>query len=171
MYSRQWYYPTVATYDKLATAANGLSYTLGWTYPELGTYYIAVVGAWDADSYDITLNMFESVLCSGTVVYTAPSGEITDGSGSVQYYPNMRCTFVVDPGNNPDNMVYLSFSAFDVEFEEQCIYDSVYFPCLQFWLRVPHCYFAHRCLFTWAIRLHRRCMASFVVPQCPRPCL
>ena len=71
------------------------------------TYYVAVVGAWDADAYDITLNMFDSILCSSTAVFSAASGEITDGSGAQSYAANMNCKFVWTPATTGQHSVSL----------------------------------------------------------------
>ena len=91
--------------------------------------YTAVKQAWYAVGIGNNPNNF----CSGTTSLTAPSGTITDGSGSVNYDNNANCKWVIAPVGA--SQISLTFTAFDTEANYDTVYDGPdeTFPVLATW--------------------------------------
>jgi len=100
-------------------------------YGAQSTQYTAVQQAW----YAVGVGNSSSNFCGGTTYLTAPSGTITDGSGSSNYYDNSNCIWVISPPGA--TQIQLLFSEFDTEAD----YDTVFvydgpdetFPILATW--------------------------------------
>ncbi len=100
-------------------------------YGSQSTQYTAVQQAW----YAVGIGNLSSNFCGGTTYLTAPSGTITDGSGSSNYYDNSNCMWVITPPGA--TQIQLLFSEFDTEAD----YDTVFvydgpdetFPILATW--------------------------------------
>lgn len=85
-------------------------------YGNPSTQYTAVKQAW----YAVGIGNDPNNYCSGTTNLTAPSGTITDGSGSANYNNNANCTWVIAPAGA--TQISLTFTAFDTEED----YDTVF---------------------------------------------
>jgi Zn-dependent metalloprotease len=100
-------------------------------YGNPSTQYTAVRQAW----YAVGIGNDPNNFCSGTTNLTAPSGTITDGSGSANYNNNANCKWVIAPAGA--TQIQLTFTAFDTEAD----YDTVFvydgpdetFPVLATW--------------------------------------
>jgi len=100
-------------------------------YGNPSTQYDAVRQAW----YAVGIGNNPNSYCSGTTNLTAPSGTVTDGSGSANYTNNSNCKWVISPAGA--TQISLTFTAFDTEAN----YDSVFvydgpdetFPVLATW--------------------------------------
>jgi len=100
-------------------------------YGNPSTQYTAVRQAW----YAVGIGNDPNNFCSGTTNLTAPSGTITDGSGSANYSNNTNCKWVIAPAGA--TQIQLTFTAFDTE----ALYDTVFvyegpdetFPVLATW--------------------------------------
>ena len=100
-------------------------------YGSQSAQYTAVQQAW----YAVGIGNLSSNFCGGTTYLTAPSGTITDGSGSSNYYDNSNCMWVITPPGA--TQIQLLFSEFDTEAD----YDTVFvydgpdetFPILATW--------------------------------------
>lgn len=79
------------------------------------TEYTAVKEAW----YAVGIGTNPNSYCDGITELTAPSGTITDGSGSANYNNNSECTWVITPAGA--TQISLDFTYFDTESG----YDSV----------------------------------------------
>jgi Zn-dependent metalloprotease len=78
--------------------------------------YSAVQNAW----YAVGIGNNPTTYCSGTTNLTAPSGTITDGSGSANYNNNSACAWVIAPP--AATRITLNFTSFSTEAG----YDSVF---------------------------------------------
>lgn len=85
-------------------------------YGNPSAQYTAVRAAW----YAVGIGNDPNNYCSGTTNLTAPSGTITDGSGSANYNNNASCTWVIAPPGA--TQISLTFTAFDTEED----YDTVF---------------------------------------------
>jgi len=85
-------------------------------YGNPSTQYTAVKQAW----YAVGIGNDPNNYCSGTTSLTAPSGTITDGSGSANYNNNANCTWVIAPPGA--TQISLDFTYFDTEWD----YDTVF---------------------------------------------
>lgn len=93
--------------------------------------YKAARNAWFAVGIGVDPNDF----CDGITKLTAPSGKITDGSGSANYNNNSNCKWVIAPAGA--TQISVKFTSFDTEAD----YDSVFvydgpdesFPILATW--------------------------------------
>jgi len=112
-------------------AYNGSLQSAQDLYGNPSTQYTAVRQAW----YAVGIGNDPNNFCSGTTNLTAPSGTITDGSGSANYNNNANCKWVIVPAGA--TQISLTFTAFDTEAD----YDTVFvydgpdetFPVLATW--------------------------------------
>lgn len=100
-------------------------------YGNPSTQYTAVRQAW----YAVGIGNDPNNFCSGTTNLTAPSGTITDGSGSANYNNNANCKWVIAPAGA--TQIQLTFTAFDTEanYDTVFVYDGPdeTFPVLATW--------------------------------------
>jgi Zn-dependent metalloprotease len=100
-------------------------------YGNPSTQYTAVRQAW----YAVGIGNDPNNFCSGTTNLTAPSGTITDGSGSANYNNNANCKWVITPAGA--TQIQLTFTAFDTEanYDTVFVYDGPdeTFPVLATW--------------------------------------
>ena len=100
-------------------------------YGAQSTQYTAVQQAW----YAVGVGNSSSNFCGETTYLTAPSGTITDGSGSSNYYDNSNCIWVISPPGA--TQIQLLFSEFDTEanYDTVFVYDGPdeTFPILATW--------------------------------------
>ena len=85
-------------------------------YGSSSSEYTAVRNAWFAVGIGNDPNDF----CNGITNLTAPSGKITDGSGSANYNNNSNCMWVIAPAGA--TQISLKFTSFDTEAD----YDTVF---------------------------------------------
>lgn len=78
--------------------------------------YDAVRDAW----YAVGLGNNPNAYCSGTTLYTDPTGVITDGSGNANYLDNASCKWVIAPPGA--TQITISFTQFNTEAD----YDTVW---------------------------------------------
>ncbi len=133
--ARQIAYRNLTTY--LTTSAsyvdayNGSLQATQDLFGNPSSQYTAVKQAW----YAVGIGNDPNNFCSGTTNLTAPSGTITDGSGSANYNNNANCKWVIAPAGA--TQIQLTFTAFDTEAD----YDTVFvydgpdetFPVLTTW--------------------------------------
>lgn len=100
-------------------------------YGNPSTQYTAVRQAW----YAVGIGNDPNNFCSGTTNLTAPSGTITDGSGSANYNNNANCKWVIAPAGA--TQIQLTFTAFDTEanYDTVFVYDGPdeTYPVLATW--------------------------------------
>jgi Zn-dependent metalloprotease len=100
-------------------------------YGNPSTQYTAVRQAW----YAVGIGNDPNNFCSGTTNLTAPSGTITDGSGSANYNNNANCKWVITPAGA--TQISLTFTAFDTEanYDTVFVYDGPddTYPVLATW--------------------------------------
>ncbi len=100
-------------------------------YGNPSAQYTAVRQAW----YAVGIGNDPNNFCSGTTNLTAPSGTITDGSGSANYNNNANCKWVIAPAGA--TQIQLTFTAFDTEanYDTVFVYDGPdeTFPVLATW--------------------------------------
>jgi Zn-dependent metalloprotease len=93
--------------------------------------YNAVRQAW----YAVGIGNDPNNFCSGTTNLVAPSGTVTDGSGSANYNNNANCKWVIAPAGA--TQISLNFTAFDTEagYDTVFVYDGPdeSFPILATW--------------------------------------
>lgn len=118
--ARQIAYRNLVTYlSPNATymdAYNGSLQAAQDLYGNPSTQYTAVRHAW----YAVGIGNDPNNFCSGTTNLTAPSGTITDGSGSANYNNNANCKWIIAPAGA--TQIQLTFTAFDTEAN----YDTVF---------------------------------------------
>lgn len=99
-------------------------------YGNPSTQYTAVQQAWYAVGIGSANNY-----CSGTTNLTAPSGTITDGSGSANYNNNANCKWTITPAGA--TQIGLTFTYFDTEanYDTVFVYDGPddTYPVLATW--------------------------------------
>ena len=100
-------------------------------YGNPSTQYTSVRQAW----YAVGIGNDPNNYCSGTTNLTAPSGTITDGSGTANYNNNANCKWVIKPAGA--TQIQLTFTAFDTEasYDTVFVYDGPdeTFPVLATW--------------------------------------
>lgn len=100
-------------------------------YGNPSTQYTAVRQAW----YAVGIGNDPNNYCSGTTNLTAPSGTITDGSGSANYNNNANCMWTITPAGA--TQIQLTFTAFDTEanYDTVFVYDGPddTYPVLATW--------------------------------------
>lgn len=100
-------------------------------YGNPSTQYTAVRKAW----YAVGIGNDPNNYCSGTTNLTAPSGTISDGSGTSNYNNNANCKWVIAPAGA--TQIQLTFTAFDTEanYDTVFVYDgpNETFPVLATW--------------------------------------
>ena len=100
-------------------------------YGNPSAQYTAVRQAW----YAVGIGNDPNNFCSGTTNLTAPSGTITDGSGSANYNNNANCKWVIAPSGA--TQIQLTFTAFNTEanYDTIFVYDGPdeTFPVLATW--------------------------------------
>ena len=100
-------------------------------YGNPSTQYTAVRKAW----YAVGIGNDPNNYCSGTTNLTAPSGTISDGSGTSNYNNNANCKWVIAPAGA--TQISLTFTAFDTEanYDTVFVYDgpNETFPVLATW--------------------------------------
>lgn len=100
-------------------------------YGNPSAQYTAVRQAW----YAVGIGNDPNNFCSGTTNLTAPSGTITDGSGSANYNNNANCKWVIAPAGA--TQIQLTFTAFNTEanYDTVFVYDGPdeTFPVLATW--------------------------------------
>lgn len=100
-------------------------------YGNPSVQYNAVRQAW----YAVGIGNDPNNFCSGTTSLIAPSGTVTDGSGTANYNNNANCKWVIAPPGA--TQISLNFTSFDTEAD----YDTVFvydgpdesFPILAIW--------------------------------------
>lgn len=80
--------------------------------------YFSVRQAWYA--VGIGTAPVPNAACSGTTTLTAPSGTVTDGSGTANYSDNLNCKWIIAPPGA--NQITINFTAFNLEVG----YDTVF---------------------------------------------
>jgi len=133
--ARQIAYRNLVTYltanSTYMDAYNGSLQAAQDLYGNPSTQYTAVRQAW----YAVGIGNDPSNFCSGTTNLTAPSGIITDGSGSANYNNNANCKWVIAPAGA--TQISLTFTAFDTEanYDTVFVYDGPdeTFPVLATW--------------------------------------
>ncbi len=133
--ARQIAYRNLVTYlSPNAThldAYNGSLQAAQDLYGNPSAQYTAVRQAW----YAVGIGNDPNNFCSGTTNLTAPSGTITDGSGSANYNNNANCKWVIAPAGA--TQIQLTFTAFDTEanYDTVFVYDGPdeTFPVLATW--------------------------------------
>lgn len=73
--------------------------------------YLSVREAWYA--VGIGTAPSSNATCSGTTTLTAPSGTVTDGSGTANYSDNLNCKWIIAPPGA--NQITINFTAFNLE--------------------------------------------------------
>lgn len=133
--ARQIAYKNLTTYlgpnATYIDAYNGSLQAAQDLYGNPSAQYTAVRQAW----YAVGIGNDPNNFCSGTTNLTAPSGTVTDGSGSANYNNNANCKWVIAPAGA--TQIQLTFTAFDTEAD----YDTVFvyngpddtFPLLATW--------------------------------------
>ncbi len=100
-------------------------------YGNPSAQYTAVRAAW----YAVGLGNSPNSYCSGTTTLTAPSGTVTDGSGTANYNNNSNCKWVIAPAGA--TQISLTFTSFDTEpnYDTVFVYDGPddTFPVLATW--------------------------------------
>jgi len=100
-------------------------------YGNPSAQYTAVKAAW----YAVGIGNNPNSYCSGTTNLTAPSGTITDGSGSANYNNNSNCKWVIAPAGA--TQIGLTFTYFDTEanYDTVFVYDGPddTYPVLATW--------------------------------------
>lgn len=133
--ARQIAYRNLVTYlSPNATymdAYNGSLQAAQDLYGNPSTQYTAVRQAW----YAVGIGNDPNNYCSGTTNLTAPSGTITDGSGSANYNNNANCKWVIAPAGA--TQIGLTFTYFDTEanYDTVFVYDGPddTYPVLATW--------------------------------------
>ena len=100
-------------------------------YGNPSTQYTAVRQAW----YAVGIGNDPNNYCSGTTNLTAPSGTITDGSGTANYNNNANCKWIIAPAGA--TQISLTFTYFDTEanYDTVLVYDGPddTYPVLATW--------------------------------------
>ncbi|MBS1557823.1 MAG: M4 family metallopeptidase [Bacteroidetes bacterium] len=100
-------------------------------YGNPSTQYTAVRQAW----YAVGIGNDPNNYCSGTTNLTAPSGTITDGSGTANYNNNANCKWIIVPAGA--TQIGLTFTYFDTEanYDTVLVYDGPNdtYPVLATW--------------------------------------
>lgn len=122
--ARQIAYRNLTTYlDSNATymdAFNGSLQAAEDLYGNPSTQYTAVRKAW----YAVGIGNDPNNYCSSTTNLTAPSGTITDGSGSANYNNFSNCKWIIAPAGA--TQISLDFTYFDTEtgYDTVFVYDG-----------------------------------------------
>ena len=118
--ARQIAYRNLVTYltpnATYVDAYNGALQSAEDLYGNPSTQYTSVRQAW----YAVGIGNDPNNYCSGTTNLTAPSGTVTDGSGTANYENNANCKWVISPAGA--TQIQLTFTAFDTETN----YDTVF---------------------------------------------
>jgi Zn-dependent metalloprotease len=133
--ARQIAYRNLVTYlSPSATyfdAYNGALQSAQDLFGNPSTQYTSVRQAW----YAVGIGNDPNNFCSGTTNLTAPSGTVTDGSGTANYNNNANCKWVIAPAGA--TQIQLTFTAFDTEtnYDTVFVYDGPdeTFPVLATW--------------------------------------
>ncbi len=122
--ARQIAYRNLVTYlgpnATYIDAYNGSLQAAQDLYGNPSTQYTAVRQAW----YAVGIGNDPNNYCSGTTNLTAPSGTITDGSGSANYNNNANCKWVIAPPGA--TQISINFTYFDTEnnYDTVFVYDG-----------------------------------------------
>jgi Zn-dependent metalloprotease len=133
--ARQIAYRNLVTYltpnATYVDAYNGALQSAEDLYGNPSTQYTSVRQAW----YAVGIGNDPNNYCSGTTNLTAPSGTVTDGSGTASYENNANCKWVIKPAGA--TQIQLTFTAFDTEasYDTVFVYDGPdeTFPVLATW--------------------------------------
>jgi Zn-dependent metalloprotease len=122
------YLPPNATY---LDAFNGSLQATQDLYGNPSAQYSAVRAAW----YAVGIGNDPNNYCGGTTKLTAPSGTITDGSGTANYGNNAKCRWVITPAGA--TKITLNFTNFDTEagYDSVIVYNGpdITYPKLMTW--------------------------------------
>jgi len=133
--ARQIAYRNLVTYltpnATYLDAYNGALQSAEDLYGNPSTQHTSVRQAW----YAVGIGNDPNNYCSGTTNLTAPSGTVTDGSGTANYENNANCKWVIKPAGA--TQIQLTFTAFDTEasYDTVFVYDGPdeTFPVLATW--------------------------------------